>query len=164
MCHRSYEANASSTKCAIFDDSIRITNPGILPEGLDIEDLGTGVSVARNPLIARTFNELGLIEGWGTGISTAQKQLAKHGLPPASITTRGFFIQVDSIWRWGNTVTTEQERILRHIAQHGKITSSEVASIRGTSERSARTTLKEMAEAGYIRRKGSTRGTEYVLG
>ncbi|HKV12540.1 MAG TPA: ATP-binding protein, partial [Thermoanaerobaculia bacterium] len=42
-------------------------NPGLLAFGMTLEDLRAGVSRIRNPVIARVFRELGLMEKWGSG-------------------------------------------------------------------------------------------------
>ena len=53
VCHRSYEPGTGPVRLAVFDDLIEITNSGPLPEGLELSDLGTGISVLRNPILAR---------------------------------------------------------------------------------------------------------------
>ena len=39
----------------------------LLP-GMTVEDMKSGVSRIRNPVIARVFRELHLIEQWGSGL------------------------------------------------------------------------------------------------
>ncbi|WP_410518032.1 ATP-binding protein [Candidatus Jidaibacter acanthamoebae] len=43
-------------------------NPGLLPIGLTVEDITSGISKVRNRVIARVFQELHLIEKWGSGV------------------------------------------------------------------------------------------------
>jgi ATP-dependent DNA helicase RecG len=50
-----------------------------------IEDILRGVSVVRNPTIARFYRELGLVEQWGTGIPSVVQALAERGLPAPTI-------------------------------------------------------------------------------
>lgn len=52
----------------------------MLPFGITIEDILTGVSKVRNRVIARVFRELGLIEQWGTGIHQATQACRDSGL------------------------------------------------------------------------------------
>lgn len=66
--HTDYSLRGNSMTIAIFDDRIEIENSAFLPWGLTFEDLKAGVSKLRNTIIARVFNELGLIEQWGSGI------------------------------------------------------------------------------------------------
>ncbi len=134
-----------------------------LPEGLDLGDLGTGISVLRNPVIARAFSEVGLIEGWGTGIMVAMRQLAKRHLPPASIEMRGFFTQVSSVWAWPRDLKDEEVRIMKAVSSGGRITSTEVAKLVRSSERTARTRLARLAKRGLLKKVGSTRSAAYIL-
>jgi predicted HTH transcriptional regulator len=162
LCHRSYEAGSGPVRLAIFDDIIEITNSGPLPEGLDLADLGTGISVLRNPVIARVFNEIGLIEGWGTGIKVAMTQLAKHNLPPARIEMKGFFTQVSSVWAWPRDMKEEEVRIMQAVSSKGRIASAEVAAMFRVSDRTARTRLAALVKRGLLRKVGSTRSAVYV--
>jgi predicted HTH transcriptional regulator len=162
LCHRSYEPGSGPVHFAIFDDIIEITNSGPLPEGLDLTDLGTGVSVLRNPVIARVFNEMGLIEGWGTGIKLAMNKLAKHNLPPARIEMKGFFTQVSSVWAWPKEMKEEDVKIMRAVSSKGKIASAEVAEMFQVSDRTARTRLAALVKRGLLKKVGSTRSAVYV--
>jgi ATP-dependent DNA helicase RecG len=58
-----------------------IESPGLLLPGLTIEDIKQGVSQIRNPVIARVFRELKLIEQWGSGIPGIFRQAAAENLP-----------------------------------------------------------------------------------
>ena len=163
LCHRSYESGSGPVRLAIFDDIIEITSSGPLPEGLELTDLGTGISVLRNPVLARAFNELGLIEGWGTGIRQALRHLAGHRLPPARIVEKGFFTQVSSVWRWPADLGADEQRLLELVSANGTVTSREAAACCNCSERTARNRLRAMVEREVLRKTGSTKGATYVL-
>ena len=62
LVHADYSQRGAPIRIAFFDDRIEIENPGILLPGLTIEDMKQGVSKIRNPVIARVFRELHLIE------------------------------------------------------------------------------------------------------
>ncbi len=78
--HTDYSLRGNSMTIAIFDDRIEIENSALLPWGLTFEDLKAGVSKLRNPIIARVFNELGLIEQWGSGIKRMINACLEAGL------------------------------------------------------------------------------------
>jgi ATP-dependent DNA helicase RecG len=73
--HRDYSIGGSDIKLAIFDDMLEITSPGPLPDTLSLEELGSGRSEIRNRVLAPIFKELGLLEGWGTGIRKIRNEL-----------------------------------------------------------------------------------------
>ncbi len=62
LVHTDYSQHGAPIRIAFFDDRIEIENPGILLPGMTIEDMKDGVSKIRNPVIARIFRELDLIE------------------------------------------------------------------------------------------------------
>ena len=49
-----------------------LQNPGMMPFGMTIDDFKAGVSRIRNPVIARVFRELDLMEEWGSGYRRIQ--------------------------------------------------------------------------------------------
>jgi predicted HTH transcriptional regulator len=52
---------------------------------MTIEDMKSGVSMIRNPVIARVFRELGLIEQWGSGVKRIFSEAQVQGLPEPHI-------------------------------------------------------------------------------
>ena len=65
----------------VYNDRIRLWNPGTLPEGMTIEQLlGDHASQPRNRLIAETFYRAGFIESWGRSIHKIYEGMTKAGL------------------------------------------------------------------------------------
>ncbi len=83
--HADYSQRGAPIRVAFFDDRIEIENPGILLPGMTIEDMKQGVSKIRNPVIARIFRELNLIEQWGSGVRRIFKEAQEKGLPEPQI-------------------------------------------------------------------------------
>ncbi len=69
----------------LYDDRIEIESPGLLLPGLTVEDMKQGVSQLRNPVIARVFRELELVEQWGSGIPGIFRQAAAAKLVEPTI-------------------------------------------------------------------------------
>lgn len=92
VCHRDYGIAGSDAKFAMFDDRIEITSPGGLPSRITTLLLGTGVSEARNRIVAKLLREQGLVEEWGSGTIRMRKTMREHGLAaPVFIDQGGFF-------------------------------------------------------------------------
>ena len=53
--------------------------------GVTIEQITHGVSVQRNPALARVFREAGLVELWGMGLRTVIRDLTDGGYEPPDI-------------------------------------------------------------------------------
>ena len=89
MVYADWSQRGGLVRVAFFDDRIEIENPGILPPGITVEDMKKGVSKIRNPVIARVFRELNLIEQWGRGVPRIFSQVAAQGFPEPSIRELG---------------------------------------------------------------------------
>ncbi|GHT82493.1 hypothetical protein FACS1894125_5080 [Actinomycetota bacterium] len=84
--HADYTSSGVNFKFAIYDDRMEFEVPGYLLPGTTVEEvLHGGLSKIRNHNIARVFNELGLIEKWGSGMTRIAEDLASFGLPPLEI-------------------------------------------------------------------------------
>lgn len=83
LVHANYEISGSRIFIGIYDDRLEIQNPGVMLPGMSIEQFKAGVSRIRNPVIARTFRELGLIEEWGSGYKRIQNacEAGKYPVP-----------------------------------------------------------------------------------
>ncbi|MCM1121467.1 MAG: putative DNA binding domain-containing protein [Eubacterium sp.] len=79
-CHRNL-TDASCVQVAVYDDRLEVTSPGGLYNGLTYEEIMSGHSKLRNRTIANVFNQMGLIEAWGTGIRRIKEAAKGYGLP-----------------------------------------------------------------------------------
>ena len=102
LVHSDYSQRGAPVRVAFFDDRIEVENPGILMPGMTIEDMKSGVSKIRNPVIARVFRELKLIEQWGSGVRNIFSEAAKQNLPMPEIIEIG--MRVRFIVRFAETV------------------------------------------------------------
>ncbi|MBS0350555.1 MAG: putative DNA binding domain-containing protein [Proteobacteria bacterium] len=81
LVHANYEISGTRIFVAIYDDRLEIQNPGIMPPGMSIEQFKAGVSRIRNPVIARVFGELNLVEEWGSGYKRIREACKQGGYP-----------------------------------------------------------------------------------
>ncbi len=79
-CHRNL-TDASCVQVAVYDDRLEVTSPGGLYNGLTYAEIMNGHSKLRNRTIANIFNQMGLIEAWGTGIRRIKEAAKSYGLP-----------------------------------------------------------------------------------
>ena len=85
LVHADYSHRGAPIRVAFFDNRIEIESPGLLLPGLTIEDIKQGVSQIRNPVIARVFRELELVEQWGSGIPGIFRIAKAENLPEPSV-------------------------------------------------------------------------------
>ena len=94
LVHANYEIPGTRILIAIYDDRLEIQNPGIMPPGMSIEQFKAGVSRIRNPVIARIFSELGLMEEWGSGYKRIQAVCKEYGYPEPKWEEMGTVLRV----------------------------------------------------------------------
>jgi ATP-dependent DNA helicase RecG len=94
LVHSDYSQRGAPIRVAFFDDRIEVENPGILLPGMTIEDMKQGISKIRNPVIARVFRELELIEQWGSGVRQIFREAEVLGLPVPQIVELGMRVRV----------------------------------------------------------------------
>jgi ATP-dependent DNA helicase RecG len=88
--HRDYFERGGVVMVEMFQDRLEIVNPGGLPPGLRLEDLGR-FSLPRNPLLADMFLRLGYVERVGSGIARIRAAVAEAGLPAPEFESGLFF-------------------------------------------------------------------------
>ena len=80
QCHRNF-LEPSCVQVAIYTDRLEVTSPGGMFFGLTLDEALQGRSKQRNRAIAVIFSQMGLIEGWGTGLQKVQALAREYGLP-----------------------------------------------------------------------------------
>lgn len=93
LVHADWSQRGGPVRVAFFDDRIEIENPGILPPGMTVEDMRQGVSKIRNPVIARLFRELKLIEQWGSGVPRIFRETVAAGFPEPYLVELGLRVR-----------------------------------------------------------------------
>ena len=167
VCHRDYSVRGSDIKLAIFDDRIEITSPGDLPGKLTVEDLGMGISEIRNHMVARIFNEMGLIERWGQGITNIRDLCRDWGINEPTFTERGYFFKVifynaprqdaKSLGIVEETIFDDDERIIiEYIKENRQAQTKELVKIIDKDITTIRRKLRNMVTNKLIKWVGSS--------
>ena len=76
--HRDYSLTGKDVKVAIYDDTIEITSPGLLPPSIDYSAMESRQSDARNKVIAPIFKRMGIIDQWGNGLKLIFDELKDY--------------------------------------------------------------------------------------
>ena len=155
--HADYSQRGAPIRVAIFDDRLEVENPGLLPFGMTLEDLPLGISKLRNRVLGRVFQELGLVEQWGSGAQRMIAECRDNGLPAPVWEEIGVRLRV--------TLRTEQvrpqridpkDRAILDVLEDGKGRgTSEIAEEVGLSPRSVRTRLARLVERGLVSAVGT---------
>jgi ATP-dependent DNA helicase RecG len=162
---------------AIYDDRMEIYNNGGLQDGTTIDQIKTGFSRPRNPIIARACYKFSLIENWGRGIHEMIQSCANAGDPepeflsseaefkvvfrfPRNIGAELFYLTNSSI-----KLSARQKEIIDIISKEDFITANEINSklSKQVSERTMRYELSAIKDLGLISSEGSTKKATYMI-
>ncbi len=158
--HADYSQIGGPLRLALYDDRLEVENPGLLPAGVTVEDMRQGISKPRNRVIARFFQELNMVEQWGSGVRRMTDACLAAGLrePEFEEIATHFRVTVRAATsvlsgRGGEAskrIDARDRTALAFLAEHsgtGGVSTSEVAKHLGVTSRTARTLL-----AGLIAR------------
>ncbi len=151
--HADYSQKGSPIRIAIFDDRVEIENPGLLPFGLTVDEIRSGVSKLRNRVIGRVFHELGLIEQWGSGIQRMTRSCEELGLQRPELEEIGTHFRVvfrNAKIQVAQTITGTASRILALLGDDLPHSTSGIAKHLSLTTRTVRTHLKRLVETGSV--------------
>jgi len=173
LVHRDYNMNGNII-IGVFPDSIQISNPGGLPEGLKLADLKRDhPSVPRNPDIAHICFLHGLIEKVGRGTQRIVEDCRKARLrdpkwQSSKLETKlTFFAPIAASKSQKEEDLNERQQIILNALREVKhLKSKDVTNLFGDriTDRTIRNDLQALVEGGWIVRRGRGRSTSYVLG
>lgn len=155
--HADYAQRGAPIRVAVFDDRVEVENPGILLPGLTIEELREGLSRVRNRVFARVFNELGLIEQWGTGIRRMIEACTRAGLAEPEFTEVGlrFRVVIRTEAIGPATVDATEQGIVDYVAKGEGRSTAAIAKHVGLSTRATQHRLAALEQRGLIAVVGS---------
>ena len=92
VAHRDYRSTAN-VQVHIYRDRVEVINPGGLPAGMTVEELGIK-SVPRNPLLFGIFYRMDMVEQIGTGIKRIRDLCRDYGVPEPQIRPQEHWMNV----------------------------------------------------------------------
>ena len=160
LVHADYSQRGAPLRVAYFDDRFEVTSPGLLMPGLTVEDMQAGISRIRNPVLARVFRELGLMDQWGSGVPRIFKDAKRLGLPEPVVTETVagvqftvFTLPADRIRAGGRFLSFEvgghTGRIMQ-LLRNGPLSLHELSEQLGPDSRHLQLSLDKLLECGYI--------------
>lgn len=156
--HADYSQGGAPVRVGVYEDRVEVESPGLLPFGMTVDDMRSGVSRIRNRVIARVFRELGYIEQWGSGIPRMTAACADAGLPPPKIEELGGRVRVTlQAIAIADPATDDIDRdILQHVRRsEAGLTTSAIARLIGRTTRATRPRLMALVAKGYLVEIGS---------
>jgi ATP-dependent DNA helicase RecG len=167
--HRDYSFSGS-TIVNIYDDRMEFVSLGGLVPGLLKEDLFAGISQPRNEKLTNIFYRLKYIESCGTGIQKIMLHYENILVKPdIAITHASFSLTLPNINYVVSQIRAQQaetkapyKTILNYLKAHRFITREIVQELLSIRQTRAYIIIKEMREAGLIKKDDAGSGKEYV--
>lgn len=167
ICHRDYRIN-SNVQLRIFEDRMEVWGCGPLPKPLTVEDLSKPhESIRRNPLVAKCFYQIGLIEKWGTGTQRIISSCLENGLPePLFEIKSGSLVVTIRKYKFTQNMKIElnerQLKAMEYIIKNGSISIKEYLKLipeksRGTLKRD----LSDLVERKLVKPVGPQKTRRY---
>lgn len=164
LVHRDY-TYPSSVYVAVYEDKVIIKNPGVLPPELSESDLyKEHPSHPRNPLLAELAHKIDYIEHWGTGTIRILRSMRQAGLnDPVFKQEKGFFHVILPLTR--PNISERQGKILELLRENKQGTIKNIKKLirEKVTERTIKSDVRKLVEAGFILRRGSGKNTFYTI-
>ena len=138
-----------------------------------------GVSKLRNPVLAKVFQKIGLMEEWGSGLRRIRNSCADARVNPPKFVDSN--IEFKTQFFRGEYFADISKRLLQrvenipsifpktaeqtfdYLKEHPAATNQEIAAALNISDRSVRTHCSILKNAGYINRTGSDKKGEWII-
>lgn len=190
VAHRDYRQHAY-VQVSVSPGRVEVVSPGALFDGLTKDEMVSGKSKLRNPVLADIFHKMGMIEKWGTGLPRIFARCAKAGVPAPLITIGGSTVAI-SFKRRGESFTNEgvisvgnvgnsvgnvgnpvgnvnagdsnlDQVIMKCLRDDAKMSAARIAKIANVTTRTIERALTRLKASGRIWRKGGTRGVWKIV-
>lgn len=175
IAHREYITDKSPIQIGIFDDRIEIVNPGV-PK-IAVAEL-EGKHIPRNELICKLLNDVGYMEGFGTGIARMKSYMREHGLSDPILEVEKQFFKVtfqgpkEDILKLVKPKRTDlrkeglndrQIKALAYIFDKGMISHKEYCKLFDVNNFTAFKELKELVDKGLVEQHGKGVDSRYEI-
>ena len=163
LTHRDYFSDTTHVYVHLHPGRLEISNPGGLPDGLSLEELGTR-AVPRNRLIADIFYRMGYVERLGSGIYRMRSAMAADHLPAPHFlpTMNAFRVELYSSFMTAGLAKEEAE-ICQWLSHKERATIKDFLEAFSFAKATMNRRLAKLAKDGLIQVHGSGRGTFYTL-
>lgn len=109
-----------NVQVALYDDRLEVTSPGMLTNGITMEQIKEGYSKVRNQGLAKAFAYMKIIEAWGSGIPRIYDECKEYGIKPLELIEFGHDFRA-ILWR-DNAGSDEKitEKVTENAKSDGK--------------------------------------------
>lgn len=157
--HRNY-FDPGDTRIFIFPQKIEVKNPGAFPLGVSVDH---PEHKPRNPILAKNFYDLGLSEGYGSGISKIKEEVRQHPFVDVDFIIKPYSTTVVFKKQMGGLIFDKDQQDILAILSEGKKRSGSIADSINLSKKTIIRRLNDLVGLGLVRVRGSGPQTFYEL-
>ncbi|CCI33395.1 ATP-binding protein [Microcystis sp. T1-4] len=179
LIHRDYHERAA-VHVRLEDESLVISNPGGLVDGVTLANLLTTEPRPRNPRLADAMKRIGLVERSGRGIDSIYRGLLRFGRPAPNYSqtdSKTVFLRLSTDAadleflklvvaeenRQGKSLPIDSLIALAALHETKRLSAEELATYIQRDILQARKTLEFLNEIGLVQAHGITRSRTYTL-
>lgn len=179
LIHRDYHERAA-VHVRLEDESLVISNPGGLVDGVTLANLLTTEPRPRNPRLADAMKRIGLVERSGRGIDSIYRGLLRFGRPAPNYSqtdSKTVFLRLSTDAadleflklvvaeenRQGKSLPIDSLIALAALHETKRLSAKELATYIQRDILQARKTLEFLNEIGLVQAHGITRSRTYTL-
>ena len=179
LIHRDYH-RMGAVHVQLKDDSLSISNPGGLVEGVTLANLLTTEPRPRNRTLADAMKRIGVVERSGRGVDTIYRGMLRFGRPEpdysatdsnsvvlrlATVDADDAFLRlvVEEEGRRGRALPIDSLIALAALRDMKRLTTEALAGHIERDPTHAKRTLEALIEAGLVQAHGIARGRTYTL-
>lgn len=164
LVHRDWKRINSRILVRMYDNYIKISSPGGLPEGITQEEyLQDDLSVPRNPDLAYIFLRLGYIERLGSGIRRILVSYRDQINKPEFVFSKNVITVTLPVIGSKSNVSEDQQVIINLIKENHNVSRKDIEIKTRFGRSKAARLIKELAELNLIEKTGNGPSTRYNL-
>ncbi len=169
--HRNYLVHGC-IQVSVFDNRVEILSPGGLYAHLTVEEMRTGNSRLRNPLLAAVLMRMNIIEQWGTGIQRMESACRQAGLvaPTYHVTSDSFCVtfgrQIAAKQQAGvvtQDLSQAEQEIYCCLMDNPHISVRSISDTTGKSKSTVSRIILKLIQAGMVARQGNQRNGMWIV-
>ncbi len=163
--HRDYFLDSFSIFIRIFDDRMEIESPGI-PYKLTMDQVLSGYSSSRNPVLAAAFKRKGYIESYGTGIRKIIGLCEENGSldPEFEVRHQHFRVTFPRGKKTPDMIMEEDEyAVMKAIEADGRMSQSAISQKTGVDLSKVKRLTLALQQKNLIVRQGNSRSGCWLL-
>lgn len=155
----------SSIRVEFFENGIRVTSPGGLPDGITQEEYlaDCHISVIRNKTLAFVFLKLGLIESLGFGLPMIRSLYSQQTQQPEFIVSENYLQTFLPVFSLTEDLTPEEKMIRDLILTRQPVSAQDLLGSHSLSRSTQQRILNSLIEKKIVHRTGNGRGTRYYI-